>query len=110
MNNNGLLKKSLIILACIGVVGGVTYYVTHRPAITVVTDQGSFTVSDYEENRDKDEILSIFVSDRYWLLSSDDYDPEFMLAYKAPDTNPLYLGALQVKVMHENGKFVGFTC
>ena len=66
-------------------------------------------ISDYAPLRDTQEILNIFKRDRYWLLASEDYSPEFMLKYHAPNQELRYMGRLNIKVMHEKEKFVGFT-
>lgn len=66
-------------------------------------------ISDFNDERDTKEILKIFERDRYWLLASPDYSPEFMLKYHAPNQELQYIGRLNIKVWREKEKFVGFT-
>jgi len=66
-------------------------------------------ISDFNDQRDTQEILNIFKRDRYWLLASEDYSPEFMLKHHAPNQELKYMGRLNIKVMHEKERFVGFT-
>lgn len=106
MNNRGL-KITLLALSIV-VGAGVVYYRAQKP-VAAQEAQSQAVILEYDEARDKQDILKMFVTDRYWLLSSEDYDPEFMLDYKAPNKNPTYVGALTIKVMRENGAFVGFT-
>ena len=58
-------------------------------------------ISDYTDPRDTKEILNIFKRDRYWLLASEDYSPEFMLKHHAPNQELKYMGRLNIKVMHK---------
>jgi len=70
----------------------------------------SSPLKDFDYARDAQEILKIFERDKYWLLSSDDYSPEFMLKNKAPNQYDLrYFGQLHIKVLWEHDKFIGFT-
>lgn len=66
-------------------------------------------IYDFDPARDTQDILQVFERDWYWLVSSDDYSPEFTLKYRAPSRNPLYIGRLRIKVLRENDDFVGFT-
>ena len=63
----------------------------------------------YQDERDT-MILDIFKTDRYWLVSSQDYDPEFMLKNRAPNKDDArYFGKLNIKVLYEKDEFVGFV-
>ena len=66
-------------------------------------------IYDFDPARDTQDILQVFERDWYWLVSSDDYSPEFMLKYRAPGRNPLYIGRLRIKVLRKKDAFVGFT-
>jgi len=67
-------------------------------------------IEELNYDRDAKEILKIFDRDRYWLLSSADYSPEFMLKTKSPNAYDLrYYGQLNLRVLWEKGFFVGFT-
>jgi ribosomal protein S18 acetylase RimI-like enzyme len=96
------LKKSLIAAAMVCTIGGGIWYYTS------VYERGP--VYDFNEKRDTQAILDIFKSDWYWLISSDDYSPEFMLKNRAPNNRePEYIGKLRIKVLRENDQFVGFA-
>lgn len=71
--------------------------------------KSSGPIVDFDEQRDTQEILKIFNRDRYWLTTSQDYSPEFMLKYHAPNQSLQYMGQLKIKVWWEQHKFVGFT-
>lgn len=105
--NKSFIKKIIAIFSLSLLGAGICYYVTHRAPTEQVIEQGP--IVNYNEARDKQEILNIFVSEKHWLLSSDDYDAEFMLKYKAPNENPLYFGKAHIKVYLENGQFAGFS-
>lgn len=109
MNNISTKKVIIATLSILALGSGLSYYyVSHKtPAVLQPITQAG--ISDYQEARDKEDILEMFVSDRYWLLSSNDYDPEFMLDYKAPSKDSMYVGKAHIKVLREKGKFVGFT-
>ncbi len=107
--NKSLIKK--LVLSVSLMLTALAIYLGYRtiipPYLSVQCEQGP--IVDYNEARDKQEILNIFQTEKHWLLSSDDYDPEFMLKYKAPNRNPLYLGTAHIKVYLEDGKFAGFS-
>jgi len=66
-------------------------------------------IYDFDPVRDTQEILSIFENNWHWLISSEDYSPEFMLKHRAPSKDPLYVGSLHIKVLREQNKLAGFT-
>jgi len=66
-------------------------------------------IYDFDPVRDTQEILAIFEHNWYWLISSEDYSPEFMLTHRAPSKDPLYVGSLHIKVLREQDKLVGFA-
>jgi len=66
-------------------------------------------IYDFDPARDTQEILAIFEHNWHWLISSDDYSPEFMLKHRAPSKDPLYVGSLHIKVLREQNKLAGFT-
>jgi hypothetical protein len=57
----------------------------------------SSPIEDFNDARDTQEILKIFERDRYWLLASEDYSPEFMLKHRAPSQDIKYMGRLRIK-------------
>jgi ribosomal protein S18 acetylase RimI-like enzyme len=106
MNTRKILL--IVLLALTG--GGIAYYYSHQTNATQVkTQQGP--IFDYDDATDRKDIVNFFTTERHWLLwPGSDFDPEFMLTYKAPDKNPLYIGKLIVKVLREDNKFAGFIC
>jgi ribosomal protein S18 acetylase RimI-like enzyme len=65
----------------------------------------------FNYDRDAQEILNIFDVDWYWLVaqSRDEYSPDFMLKYQAPQSNRMYAGRMKIYVLREEGDFVGFV-
>jgi ribosomal protein S18 acetylase RimI-like enzyme len=65
----------------------------------------------YEFNaaRDTQPILNLFDQNWHWLVSSDDYSPEFTLKYLAPSRNPLYVGKLKINVLRQHNQLIGFV-
>jgi len=63
----------------------------------------------FDDNRDTQDILDIFTRDRYWLVASPDYSPEFMLKYRAATQDMRYLGRLQIKVIRTKDALIGFV-
>jgi len=100
-------KKIIIIVFLAALGGGVGYYFTHHTSSEHSQEQGP--IYDYNEARDKAEIKQVFVDEHWWLLMGD-YDVDFMLDYKAPHQDPLYVGKLHVKVLREKNQFIGFAC
>lgn len=96
------LSKLLVGIALTtAIVGGVYYYQTH------VQEE---PISEYQEARDKAEILALFKSDWHWLTASDDYDPVFMLDNHAPNKRDArFYGKLQIKILREQNQFLGFV-
>lgn len=108
--------KKIVVILSLTVGAGIGYYVTHKP--TTEPSQGAqseqkVTIDEYDHERDEKNIKDIFYEDYYWLYPDTSYDVEthmgFTLKYRAPNENPLYVGTLQVKVLHVDGKFAGFT-
>src|SRR5581483_2478024 len=100
--------KKLAIVVSLSLLGaGVGYYLIHRAPTQTAIEQGP--IVSYNEARDHDEIVNIFQTEKHWLLSSDDYDVEMLLKYKAPNENPLYFGKAHIKTYLDNGQFAGFS-
>lgn len=105
-----LLKTTAIILTLSLVAAGIYYYLPQAPQQCANTNVSGPIILDYDEARDTAEILDIFKKDWYWLISSEDYSPEFMLKNRAPKMHdPRYYGKLIIKVLYDNNHFVGFT-
>jgi len=92
----------LIIFA--GLVAATFYY--YLP----YTNGSETNIRDYNETKDTQEILDLIAKDRYWLIASDDYSPEFMLKNRAPNVQEKeYYGKLNIKVLYQGDNFVGFV-
>lgn len=110
-----------IVAVCIALGVGIGYYVSHtsqekiQTAVVGSQDQTKdvITIDEYDQARDERDIKNLFYEDYYWLYPDTSYDVEthmgFTLKYRAPNENPLYVGTLQVKVLHVNNQFAGFT-
>jgi ribosomal protein S18 acetylase RimI-like enzyme len=67
-------------------------------------------IYDFDEARDTAPILELFKTDRYWLLANPNSSPEAMLKYRTPyPHDPFYSGKLHIKVLREQGVFIGFV-
>lgn len=70
---------------------------------------GASTIYDYDEVRDKQQILQTFQRDWYWLVEEgSDFDPNHMLLTRSPSKNPEFQGVLTIKVLVDDGKTAGF--
>jgi ribosomal protein S18 acetylase RimI-like enzyme len=112
-----IIRISIVAL-CIALGAGAAYYIRHvATSDTAIASSPQaadvITIDEYNEERDERAIKNLFHDDYYWLYPDTSYDVEshmgFTLKYRAPNENPLYVGTLQVKVLHVNGKFAGFT-
>ena len=114
-----IIRLSIVAL-CIALGVGIGYYVSHTSKKTAQNISESdnqtkdvITIDEYEQARDERDIKNLFYEDYYWLYPDNSYDVEthmgFTLNYRAPNENPLYVGTLQVKVLHVNNQFAGFT-
>ena len=93
-------NKILLSLACLASLGaGVWYYQS--------IENGP--LYEYQEERDTQDILSLFKSDWYWLVADDEYSAEFMLKYRAPKQERMYSGRMRIKVLREDDQFIGFA-
>ncbi len=101
---NKLWRQALY--SFLGIIGaaligtGIWWYYTSTPRDPIYP---------YDEKRDRAEILEIFKNDKYWLLSSPDYSPEFMLKHRAPNMEYRYFGKLNIDVYREPNKLAGFV-
>lgn len=113
---NSSTKKIIVILS-LTLGAGIGYYFTHKPVAVApaaaVQSEQRITIDEYDQARDEQAIKNLFHEDYYWLYPDTSYDVEthmgFTLKYRAPNENPLYVGTLQVKVLHVDGQFAGFT-
>ena len=100
-------RKIKILALILGLSAGATALYYYGPQRTQQTPD---SIIPFQDDRDTTEILDIFEKDRYWLVSSEDYSPEFMLKNRAPNKHDSrYFGKLIIKVLRENDQFIGFT-
>lgn len=71
----------------------------------------SGSIYNYDPKTDRDFILQLFKDNWHWLVSeySTDFDPKYMLDYKASSKKPSDLGNLTIKTYRVAGKPVAFT-
>jgi ribosomal protein S18 acetylase RimI-like enzyme len=90
-----------------GMLGTLTYY--YQSYLIPVSVQ-STGLSDYDPTRDRTDIIKLFETDRYLLTNTPGYSPEHMLDTRSPNKyNPAWFGKLRLRVLREDGKFIGFT-
>ena len=105
-----IIKAAAIIVTLSFAATAIYYYLPQTWRYIPASTISGPVILDYDEARDTAEILDIFKKDWYWLISSEDYSPEFMLKNRAPKMHdPRYYGKLIIKVMYDNNQFVGFT-
>ena len=66
-------------------------------------------VSVYNKVRDYQDIIDLFELERFWLTSTPDYSPYYMLEYMTPNKKIQYRGMLHIYVARPEEKFAGFT-
>ncbi len=102
-----LNKKVALLVAVLLATVGVGFIFYYRQPLALFERGG---IVDFNESRDTQPILDLFNTDRYWLLSNPNSSPERMLKYRTPRPyDPFYAGKLYIKVLREQGKFVGFV-
>lgn len=105
-NRFSVTKLFLALTLAVAAIGGAYYYYA-QPGLFSARVEG---ISDYDAMRDKQEILQLFKSDMYWLSANPEYNAEYMLDNKSPGgENSRYAGQMQIKVLRDNNKFVGFV-
>jgi len=101
------ITKAAAIIIALSFAATAIYYYLPQPRQEVEAPHDNIVA--FQPDRDTNEILDIFKKDRYWLVSSDNYSPEFMLQNRAPNKEDArYFGKLNIKVLYEMDKFVGF--
>lgn len=64
---------------------------------------------EYDATRDRQDILTLFENDRYWLTATPGYSAEYMLDTKSPSSQQaFYKGALKIYTVRLKGIFIGF--
>lgn len=103
--------KYFRIIALVGALflgGGITYYYfisSSKQSVAIVSG-----ISDFSDQRDTAHIIDIFNKDRYWLVSSPDYDPYHMLSTRSPNKREdKYFGKMTIKVLYQDSQFIGFV-
>lgn len=95
---NNTLKKILFIISMISIGTGI-YFFTMQP-------EGIYP---YERSRDRRNILNFFSNNWYWLVSSPDFSPEYMLDIRAIGHSSDPTQNLTLFVYRKNKKFIGFV-
>ncbi len=103
-NNQTLLKKIVIILGLVSLLGGIGIGAT-----LYYRNQETAAILDFNDIRDTDFILATFKRDWYWLVEGDDYSPEYMLKHRASSQEPSKKGNLTIKVAYEGKEPIGFV-
>ena len=65
-------------------------------------------IVEFEDKRDTQDILDMFQRDWHWLVSSEDYSPQFTLKYRTPNQDLKNIGRLKIKVIRKDENMVGF--
>lgn len=103
------MTKKLIKIAAVLILvsfGASVFYYYAPPSLCAPAS----SISDFQDERDTQDLLKIFEKDRYWLISSEDYDPAWALKTRSPNKRESrYFGKLNIKVLRENGQLVGFV-
>lgn len=96
--------KTIIVTISIAVGAGIAHYYYSS------SEKGP--IYTFQENRDLEDMISLFVKDWYW-LSNREYareNVEFNLKTNSPNEfEPRYFGKMRIKVLRENGKLIGFV-
>lgn len=96
------LLKNLIIISSVLLGILLIYFVT--------TKTPELQVQNYSNDRDREFIFDAFKKDEYWLVAYKGFDIAFMLDTFSPRQNdPQYYGKLNIKVLLNHNKPVGFT-
>jgi ribosomal protein S18 acetylase RimI-like enzyme len=107
-----MLKKStvfkiLILVASLGLGGGIVYYTQQAQH-----QNQEYKISDYNADRDYQDMVKLFQEDWYW-LSAREYDKEhldFTINTGSPNEfEPRYFGKMHFNVMRDkHNNFIGF--
>lgn len=101
------IRKSKIIIitaliaGLLAVGGGVLWY----------QNQTSYDIRDYNMEKDRPFIMTLFDKDWYWLSGyrREDSNPDTFLVHRSPFPDPYWYGKLIIKVMYEKNNPVGFV-
>lgn len=99
-----LISFSLLLLGIFSSIYVYRSYVSY-------TSYSSGSIYNYDPKIDREFILQLFKDNWHWLVSeySTDFDPKYMLDYKASSKKPSDLGDLTIKTYRVAGKPVAFT-
>ncbi len=67
------------------------------------------SIYEFNAERDTQDILNLFDQNWYWLIANEGSSPAFYLKYRTPNENPAYFGKMNIKVLREDDKCVGFV-
>ena len=108
MNKNTLLKIVLASALASALLGGgiASYYYWYDSGVA----QTNATIVDFDEKRDMSPVLEMFEKDRYWLVSSADYDPYYAFSTRSPNKyEEKYKGKMVIKILRKNNEFIGLV-
>jgi len=63
----------------------------------------------FDNQQHTKQIVDIFNADRYWLTANPEQSIEYMLKYRASDESLASVGRMNIRVLEDHGKVVGFT-
>lgn len=69
-------------------------------------------IETYQNSRDRADVIQLFYKDWDWLVAGRSYSQSYvedMLDKRTPKQNPMYIGALNFRVLRMNDKTVAFT-
>jgi ribosomal protein S18 acetylase RimI-like enzyme len=98
-----LQKKNIICTLLIVFLGyfGASYWQNYKKEIV--------PVYTYDKTRDYQDIIDLFELERFWLTSTVDYSPQYMLDFMAPHKGAFYKNKLHIQVARPDKIFAGFT-
>ncbi|MGA9530543.1 MAG: GNAT family N-acetyltransferase [Candidatus Babeliales bacterium] len=121
MNGRFFRIKTITFIVALLVGGGLGYYYCNyyspcSKSSGMAQANVSYAIEPYNANKDYQDIRELFEENWYWLTTRP-YTPKgaeeyitHMLVHKAPnDIEVRYFGKLNVSVLREEGKFVGFV-
>lgn len=89
-----------LLTGLIAFVGSSSWYFYTKETLPIYT---------YSKQRDYQDIVDLFELERFWLTTTTDYSPLYMLDFMAPHKGAFYRGKLHVQVARPDNIFAGFT-
>ena len=98
MGRLSVKKLLLVSVIALSIGGGAAYYFTQERG----------PIYHFNEQRDTAELVELMKKNAYWLSDNPNFNPEFHLKYRTPDTRPSSAGTLSIRVLRQEDKLVGF--